>query len=81
MDEIIKEVIKFLKTQGYLNEKIFLDKHDSLTKTGIIDSIIMLELVEFLETKYRIEVPIEMLTSEHFDTLSQISQSVMKLQQ
>lgn len=80
MKEINAEILVFLKTQGFLSEKISLDENDSLTKTGVIDSIIMLELVDFLETTYRIDIPVEMLTSENFDTLAQISQSVMKLQ-
>jgi acyl carrier protein len=81
MDEIIEEVLIFLKTQGFLKENISLQENDSLTKTGVVDSIIMLELVDFLETKYNIEIPVKMLTSQHFDTLSNISQSVMKLKQ
>jgi acyl carrier protein len=79
MDEIIKDVIGFLKTQGFLKENISLHENDSLTKTGVIDSIIMLELVEFLENKYKIEIPVKMLTSQNFDTLATIRQSVMKL--
>jgi acyl carrier protein len=81
MDEIIKDVIVFLKSQGFLKENISLHENDSLTKTGVIDSIIMLELVEFLENKYKIEIPIKMLTSQNFDTLATIRQSVMKLKQ
>ena len=81
MDEIIKDVIVFLKSQGFLKENISLHENDSLTKTGVIDSIIMLELVEFLESKYKIEIPIKMLTSQNFDTLANIRQSVMKLKQ
>ena len=79
MDEIVKELLNFLKTQGFLKEDISLHENDSLTETGVIDSIIMLELVDFLESKYNIEIPVNMLTSQNFDTLANISQSVMKL--
>ena len=81
MDAIIEDVLSFLKTQGFLKKNISLHENDSLTKTGVIDSIIMLELVEFLESKYKIEIPIKMLTSQNFDTLANIRQSVMKLKQ
>ncbi len=80
MKDISGELLIFLKTQGYLKRENSLDEHDSLTGTGIIDSIIILEMVHFLETKYRINIPLEMVTSENFDTLAQISQLVMKLQ-
>ncbi|MCK9593051.1 MAG: acyl carrier protein [Methanoregula sp.] len=79
MSEIIKDVRYFLKTEGFLNEHISLKEDDSLTETGVIDSIILLQLVDFLESKYKIEIPPELLTPENFDTLAGISQSVKKL--
>jgi acyl carrier protein len=79
MNETSDDIRYFLKTQGFLNEKISLHENDSLTETGVIDSIILLQLVDFLENKYTIEIPVEMITPENFDTLAGISQSVMKL--
>jgi acyl carrier protein len=79
MNDISADVRRFLKTQGLLTEKISLQETDSLTETGVIDSIILLQLVDFLENTYHIEIPLEMLTPENFDTLSGISQSVMNL--
>lgn len=81
MNDIHGDVLNFLKTQGFLKENIALQEHDSLTKTGLIDSILMLELVDFLEYKYNIKIPVKMLTPQHFDTLSTINQTVMKLKQ
>ncbi len=80
MNEIRGDILEFLKTQGFLNEKISLQDNDSLSETGVIDSITLLQLVDFLESKYKIEIPVEMITPENFDTLAGISQSVMKLQ-
>ena len=54
-----------------------LHENDSLTETGVIDSIILIQLVDFLENKYKIEIPLEMLTPENFDTLDGINNSVM----
>ena len=81
MNEINKDILRFLKTEGFLTEKISLQENDSLTGTGVIDSIILLQLVDFLESKYNIEIPVEMLTPENFDTLAGISQSVTKLRE
>jgi len=80
MKEIRRDILEFLKTQGFLNEKISLQENDSLSETGVIDSITLLQLVDFLEDKYKIEIPVEMLTPENFDTLAGISQSVINLQ-
>ena len=79
MNEILEDILYFLKTEGFLNEKMSLQENDSLTETGVIDSIILLQLVDFLESKYKIEIPLEMLTPENFDTLAGINKSVMKL--
>lgn len=81
MIEINENILHFLKTEGYLNEKISLQENDSLTETGVIDSIIVLRLVDFLESEYKIEIPVEMLTPENFDTLAGINKSIMKLKQ
>jgi acyl carrier protein len=79
MSEIIKDVRHFLKTEGFLSDKISLNENDSLTETGVIDSIILLQLVDFLENKYGIEIPVEMLTPENFDTMAGIKISIEKL--
>ena len=79
MKEIRGDILEFLKTQGFLNEKISLQENDSLSETGVIDSITLLQLVDFLESKYNIEISLEMITPENFDTLAGISHSVMKL--
>ena len=79
MNEIHGDILEFLKTQGFLNEKVSLKENDSLSETGVIDSITLLQLIDFLESKYTIEIPVEMITPENFDTLAGISQSVMKL--
>jgi acyl carrier protein len=79
MNEITEDILHFLKTEGFLNEKISLQETDSLTETGVIDSIILLQLVDFLENKYKIEIPVDMLTPENFDSLAGISQTVKKL--
>jgi len=81
MREINGNILHFLKTEGFLNEKISLHENDSLTEMGVIDSIILLQLVDFLENEYKIEIPVEMLTPENFDTLAGINKSVMKLKQ
>ena len=79
MNETRDTIMNFLKTQGFLNENKTLQENDSLSETGVIDSITLLQLIDFLEGKYNIVIPVEMITPENFDTLSGISQSVMKL--
>ena len=79
MKEICGDILEFLKTQGLLKEKITLQENDSLSETGVIDSITLLQLVDFLEGKYHIEIPLEMITPENFDSLAGISHVVITL--
>jgi acyl carrier protein len=79
MNKTREDILYFLKTQGFLNEKTDLQDNDSLSETGVIDSITLLQLVDFLESKYNIQIPVETITPENFDTLAGISHTVMKL--
>jgi len=79
MQEPRKDILDFLKKQGFLDKKASLQDNDSLSETGAIDSITLLQLIDFLEEKYNIQIPLEMITPENFDTLAGISQTVLKL--
>jgi acyl carrier protein len=79
MNAISKDIQQFLKSRGFLGEKVSLDDHESLTETGVIDSIGLLQLVDYLESSYKVEIPVEIITPDNFDTLAGISQSVMNL--
>jgi acyl carrier protein len=56
-----------------------LEDNDSLTQKGIIDSIGLFELMDYISEKYSIEIPEEMLTPENFDSLQGITNMVTKL--
>ncbi len=56
-----------------------LNDNDSLTENGIIDSIGLLELVDYICEKYSIEIPEDMLTPEYFDSLQGITDLIVKL--
>ena len=79
MTGVLEDVRYFLRTEGFLTETMSLQVNDSLTDTGVIDSIILIQLVDFLENKYKIEIPVEMLTPENFDTLDGINRLVASL--
>jgi acyl carrier protein len=79
MNEIEKDIEQFLKSRGFLEGKKSVKENESLTETGVIDSIGLLQLVDYLESSYKIEIPMEIITPENFDTLKAISQSVKNL--
>jgi acyl carrier protein len=79
MNDIEKNIVQFLTSHGFLDGKKIVKENESLTETGVIDSIGLLQLVDYLEARYKIEIPMELITPENFDTLNGISQSVMNL--
>jgi acyl carrier protein len=79
MNAISSDILEFLKSRGFLDGKKSLTAHESLTESGVIDSIGLLQLVDYLESTYKIEIPMELITPDNFDTLAGISQSVMNL--
>ena len=79
MNDTTKDILQFLKSRGFLDGKKSVSEHESLTEIGVIDSIGLLQLVDYLEDRYKIEIPMEMITPENFDTLAGISQSVINL--
>lgn len=79
MSDVLDEIGMFIKTQGFLSEDQELDQDTSLTGAGVIDSIILLQLIDFIEKKYRIEIPLNMITADNFDTLNDIHNTVNHL--
>ena len=79
MSDINQDILQFLKSRGFLDGKKSVKDDESLTETGVIDSIGLLQLVDYLESRYKIEIPMEEITPENFDTLSGISRSVINL--
>jgi acyl carrier protein len=79
LNAISNDIIQFLQSRGFIDAKRSLTEHESLTETGVIDSIGLLQLVDYLESTYSIEIPMEIITPDKFDTLAGISQSVTDL--
>ncbi|KKG77926.1 acyl carrier protein [Methanosarcina mazei] len=79
MEQIKNCLIDYLKANSFMDKDTHLEDSDSLTQNGIIDSIGLLELIDYITEKYSIEIPEEMLTPENFDTLQGISNMIQKL--
>jgi acyl carrier protein len=79
MNEIETNIMQFLTSRGFLDGKKEVKENESLTETGVIDSIGLLQLIDHLESSYKIEIPMDLITPENFDTLKGISHSVANL--
>ena len=79
MEEIKNSITDYLKANSFMDKDTQLCDNDSLTQKGIVDSIGLLELMDYISEKYSIEIPEEMLTPENFDSLQGISDMINKL--
>ena len=79
MEHIKNDIFNYLKNSNFMDNTTRLNDNDSLTENGIIDSIGLLELVDYICEKYSIEIPEDMLTPEYFDSLQGITDLIVKL--
>jgi acyl carrier protein len=79
METIKNSITDYLKANSFMDKDTQLGDNDSLTQKGIVDSIGLLELMDYISEKYSIEIPEEMLTPENFDSLQGISDMITKL--
>jgi acyl carrier protein len=79
MDSIRDSIITYLREKAFLEEDTELDDKQSLTDTGIIDSINLLQMIDFLEREFSITIPIEEIIPENFDSLARIETYINKI--
>lgn len=79
MEQIKNDIVDYLKANSFMDNNNSLKDNDSLTQKGIIDSIGLLELMDYICEKYSIEIPEDMLTPENFDSLQGITNLITKL--
>ena len=79
MEQIKNDIVDYLKANSFMDNNTVLNYTDSLTQNGIIDSIGLLELMDYICEKYSIEIPEDMLTPENFDSLEGITNMIIKL--
>lgn len=79
MEQIKNGILDYLKDNSFMERGTVLGDSDSLTQNGIIDSIGLLELIDYICEKYSIEIPEDMLTPENFDSLQGITDLITRL--
>jgi acyl carrier protein len=79
MEQVKDVIVDYLKANSFMDRETQLGDTDSLTQKGIVDSIGLLELMDYISEKYSIEIPEEMLTPENFDSLQGITNMITRL--
>jgi acyl carrier protein len=77
MDELTTTIKQYILDQ-FLNgeDADALTASTSLVTAGILDSLAVLQLVEFLEQQYGVDIRPDEMTVEHFDTIQDIAELV-----
>ena len=73
MENLEQEFRQLLVSAGYLDEATPVDVNESLLESGLIDSLAVIEIVDFIQQKFGFSVPSQDLVPEHFDSLHAIS--------
>ncbi len=81
MHPIAATLRQFFMDNAWLDKDEALGEHDSLLEKGVIDSVAMMELIDFLEETYGIDIPDDDLMPDNFDTLAAIVAYVTRKQQ
>ncbi len=71
-----QEIIEILAS---LNPYVDIDRETKLLEEDLLDSIEILLLVDELEKKYQIKIPLDELSEEDFTTVSAIASMVERL--
>ena len=79
MEQIKNDILDYLKNNSFMERETTISDSDSLTQNGIIDSIGLLELIDYICERYSIEIPEDMLTPENFDSLKGITNLIIRL--
>ena len=73
MSDVQKTVLEFIKENFIMGRsEVALALDESLIESGVMDSTGVLELVEFLESTYKIKIEDEELIPENLETINNI---------
>jgi acyl carrier protein len=72
------ELIKYIQT-NLLQDGGTIDPDESLIDRGIVDSIGLMQIMQFVETNEGVRIPDHMVVPENFQSVTAIEQMVEKL--
>ena len=73
-----EELIKYIQT-NLLQDSGTIDPDESLIDRGIVDSIGLMQIMQFVETNEGVRIPDHMVVPENFQSVTAIEQMVEKL--
>lgn len=78
-DPFLEPLRRFVAETFRAGDPTGLEPDTPLVTSGIVDSVGVLELVDFLHTRFGVQVPPAEVTLEHFDSLARLAALVASL--
>lgn len=80
MDDIVKDVISWIKTNCMKDKpNMAVDSETSFFATNILDSLDFLNLVEYLQEQYGIEIDDDEMSPDNFENAAAVAALVTQL--
>ncbi len=76
-EALAEDIYTFIKNE--LNHSNDFALATNIVKEGLVDSMGILELVSFLEKRYRVEIAFEDITPDNFQNIGAIARFIKKL--
>ena len=70
---------EILKIFNAYDKGVDFSKEQNIMTSGILDSIEMVELIEALENTFNVEIPLDMIMPENFDSVELIWKNISEL--
>ncbi|MGB3802277.1 MAG: acyl carrier protein [Lewinella sp.] len=75
-----ERILTYIKTELLADEQIDLTADDDLLGSGLISSMAVFRLIDFLEKSFSVRIPPEEMTIDHFMTVNAMSEYVRERQ-
>ena len=76
----IKKIIReYLQKNFIYDEDIIFSDTESLTKSGYVDSIGLIEFIDFLSETFKVKIPDKELIPENLDTIKAAAKLIKRL--
>lgn len=75
-ENIIDSLRQFILDESGLNDIDFVEDDTDLIEAGVLDSLLMVMLVDFCENEFNCEIDLNNLTDDNFQSLNAIADFV-----
>jgi acyl carrier protein len=76
--QIEAQIREFILQNLYFSEDTPIGDEDSFLQTGVIDSMGVMELVSFVQSRFGVTVAPSEVVVEHFDSIRQLAQFIQR---